>query len=81
MGQGLEGWCYFSVICESGLSVEMAGPGIYVYLLTTITKFSFITKHIHSWGNNFFIFNEQLNFGGSRLIVPIISHYNTNKLK
>ena len=28
LGQGLGGWCYVCVCCESGLSVLMAGPGI-----------------------------------------------------
>ena len=28
LGQGLGGWCYVCVCCESGLFVWMAGPGI-----------------------------------------------------
>ena len=28
LGQGLGGWCYVCVCCESGFSVLMAGPGI-----------------------------------------------------
>ena len=39
MGRGIGpgplgvGWCYVYVRCESGLSVYMAGPGIYVLCL------------------------------------------------
>ena len=31
--QGMEGWCYVCVRCESGFSVWMAGPGICVLCL------------------------------------------------
>ena len=30
-GSGRVGWYYFSVSCESGFSVWMAGPGIYIW--------------------------------------------------
>ena len=34
LDQGLEGWCYVGVRCESGFSVYMAGPGICIlYIL------------------------------------------------
>ena len=33
LDQGLEGWCYACVRCESGFSVKMAGPGICVLCL------------------------------------------------
>ena len=32
-GSGAVGWCYVCVRCESGFSVEMAGPGICVLCL------------------------------------------------
>ena len=30
LGSGRVVWCYVYVCCESGLSVLMAGPGIYI---------------------------------------------------
>ena len=33
LDQGLEGWCYVCVSCESGISVYMAGSGICVLYL------------------------------------------------
>ena len=30
LGQGMGGWCYVCVYCESGFSVVMAGPGIWI---------------------------------------------------
>ena len=33
LAQGLEGWCYVCVSCESGFSVYMAGPGICILCL------------------------------------------------
>ena len=32
-GWGAVGWCYVCVRCESGFSVQMAGPGICVFCL------------------------------------------------
>ena len=74
-GSGGVGWCYVCVSCESGFSVQMAGPGTYVLCLadTCASKMHPVFNPVGRYGymlSNMFVYSR---YHKSRLVCLMLS--------